>query len=175
VASVFHSQAATAGGPKHFACAAHNEAAAYGQGAVDGSGNVSVLDLTVTLEHAPWWNCEFGRADHRRFYGALDNEAFGIRDNTLDTDAATNNKRSALRWIARCWTAQRRTLTREEVGAEEAVERVVDIDWDMFGVVLQWVGLREDRRLAAVICQWTERQNPRLILRFYGPLARKAS
>jgi hypothetical protein len=85
------SQAPTAGGPKHFAGAAYDEAAANGQGAVDSAGNVSVLDLALAFEHAPWWNCEFGGVDHRRFYGALDNEAFGIRDNTLDTDAAPNN------------------------------------------------------------------------------------
>jgi hypothetical protein len=95
-AAVFHSQAATAGGPQHFARVAHNEAAANGQGAVDGAGNVSVLDLTLALEQAARWDCEFGCVDHRRFYRALDNEAFGVRGGTLDSDAAPNNKRSAL-------------------------------------------------------------------------------
>ena len=105
--AVLDLQAAAPCRPEDLAGAAHNQAAASGQRAIDRAGDFGILDLDFALEHAAWRDREFGRMDHRRFDGALDDEAFSILDHALDADAAADDERSAFGRITADGTAHR--------------------------------------------------------------------
>jgi hypothetical protein len=92
LATVLDLQAPAAGGAKDLATAADDQAATRGQRAVDGAGDFGLLHLDLTLEHAARRDREFGGVDHRCFDGALDDEELSVLDDTLDTDAASDDQ-----------------------------------------------------------------------------------
>jgi len=101
LAAVLDLQAAATGGPKHLTAAADVQAAACGQRAVDGAGDLGFLYLDLALEYATRGDRQFGRMNHRRFDGAFDHKALGILDDTLHTYPSSDDERTALGRIAR--------------------------------------------------------------------------
>jgi hypothetical protein len=107
LATVFNLKATAARRPEHLPATADDQARTCGQCPIDGAGDLGLLDLDLALEDAARCDRKFGRVDHRRLDGALDDKALGILDHPLEADATPNNERAAFGWIARSRTPKR--------------------------------------------------------------------